>query len=338
MGKTTIKYRKIGKYSGFVVYGEKPFKENLSTHIDRAITLTSFVETGNKRGSIMSADGTAITAGQCQNILVYPRNTDEQGDLSCLLSKIFAEIEDLRVIKPLLSSFERVGWFVYNKKIRHKWNGEARIEGKSIKYNQNSVVNGSILRNELTGEYGVTPSKGIEKRNAQNWVILFHELFAHDSTEKLQMDFEKEKLANKIRKTKISINPRRRGVTLQKLFYKGEDPIEFNSGWMTPEMDLALCVFYSYSVNAPSAAKKVLEKVIDDTGFNPDKAGSIYEIEFAKELLRALGRSDYGRWSHEVKSGRWARTRKHAMNMNYWSKSFFAAQRYKGMIPVHFVY
>jgi hypothetical protein len=336
MGKTIIRYKNIGKYSGFVVYGEKPFEKIVDSHLDRAVHLTALVETGNKRGSIMAADGTGVTAGRCQNVLVYPNATDEQGSLSELLSKIFDEVEDTRVLKPLRSSFEQVGWYLYNGKFRHKYEGSASVEGKNLKCNANSIVNGSILRSEITGPYGVVPSDGQSKRKARNWVILFHELFAHSSTEKIQMDFEREQFAKRIKRTKIQFNPRRRGITLQKLFYKNEDPLTFDEGWMSPQMDLALCVFYSHSVNAPSAAKKLLEQVVIDTGFTPDDAGSLKECDFAKALLEALGKSQYGRWNHNVKSGRWFRTRKNAMEMKVWPKNFFASQKYRGIIPIHF--
>jgi hypothetical protein len=78
---------------------------------------------------------------------------------------------------------------------------------------------------------------------------------------------------------------------------------DFDESW-----DLASAFFWSYCVNAPAMARKIFKK----HGHDPGK------------LIRALGKSRFGRWNADIKGGRYQRTRKHAMNATrLWPSELF---------------
>ena len=75
------------EYAGVRIKGQKPLSSfPLSRrHLDRASRLTAEVESGGRFGSVMSYDGTGMTAGIHQAIAVYPKNLKDQGPLWKLL-------------------------------------------------------------------------------------------------------------------------------------------------------------------------------------------------------------------------------------------------------------
>ena len=341
-----IVYKKIKDYSGFIVYGDQCFERlNNSSHFERAVQLTAIVETGDRRGSIMAADGTAVTAGRCQHVLVYPRElscedfdpTDDQGSLAELLCIMVREIDDNSIILPLIEAFRDAGFVCDGDRIRHISEGQVTVEGKTIPYKENQVVNGSILRTKLTAEFGKVPKGGKIHSKARKWVELFHDLFAHSDTQEIQTRFEVESLKKRIEKTRVALSPKRRPISLTEIFYQGSSDFVFvwengNTG-LSPELDLALCVFHSHSVNAPSKARRELQHVIQNQGMIPQDFGTYKEVRFARALLKHLAGVNYGRWNEQISGGRWARTRKAAMSMECWPKEFFLSRE---LMPTKF--
>ena len=116
---TYVSWKKFKHYSGPRIVGKKNFilVEN-PTHLEKALYLTSIVESGAKFGTIVMFDGTGVTAGLTQAIAVYPRELqhednnalDDQGPLWKLLSRM--EYECGASVNNLWNKFKEVGWYL----------------------------------------------------------------------------------------------------------------------------------------------------------------------------------------------------------------------------------
>ena len=76
---------------------------------------------------------------------------------------------------------------------------------------------------------------------------------------------------------------------------------------LPPEIELAMCVYHAFSVNAPGIAKAVLNPIVMSLRgqSNPDAAKT------AAKLIRSLGTRRYGNWMDDPGDGsnRYDRTR-----------------------------
>ena len=107
--------------------------------------------------------------------------------------------------------------------------------------------------------------------------------------------------------------------TFQNTIYGGTSVTVIKSDAMDSALDLALCVFHSYTVNAPSVAFKLLEDVMKRSDFPGYKDASVdHQYAVAFELLKVIKAKKYGRWDK-----RWERTRKAAMDVGWWPKGLF---------------
>jgi len=79
---------------------------------------------------------------------------------------------------------------------------------------------------------------------------------------------------------------------------------------VSEHLDLAMAVWHSFAVNAPSLARKVLEAVIQEHPVSSDSSG------FARALTRALRVARGEKWQK-----RYERTRKAVMASGLWDKS-----------------
>jgi hypothetical protein len=80
------------------------------------------------------------------------------------------------------------------------------------------------------------------------------------------------------------------------------------------ELDLAMCFFWSNSVNAPGKAKKVLELAFHE---------SRYKEDLVRNLIRGLGDTKFARWDDDLKNGRYQRTRRWMQKLALWPEEFF---------------
>lgn len=325
-----ILYREVGKYSGAVIYGTEvvppPKEGNAKYHAQRAFWLTGEVETGNKLGSVMMADGTGFTIGIDQHIAVYPRELadedfnaeDDQGGAFELLAKV--ELTDSKNVADLWKAFEECGWYVgRDGHLRHLEGGAFRVRSVPIKVKAGDLVHGALIRDE------VTPTRGIVKKDSQGWTecrlwaTLLHRLMSDPKTLDVQRAFGIHHLRTRVATRKLRLSDNRRRPTFQKAIYSGEPLPGIRSKDLEPNLDLALCVFHSYTVNAPAVAFRLLEESVRTTEFK----GYLAETEarrhiFADDLLTRIRMERYGRWGD-----RWTRTRKHAMGVGWWPRELF---------------
>jgi len=317
-----IKYK---KYAGVRVRGTLNDGSDLpvSTHIERASWLTAMVESGGKFGTVISYDGTGMTAGIHQAIAVYPKELshpdgyplDDQGPLWKLLDRCFQAYAGnsqfsgydslyIPAVSDMQDALLHAGILVSNGVARDATTGK--------------VIFGNVLRELFTGSAdGVMPARGKGRERAEMWAALFSTMFSDYRTYDLQLRWGEEKLIKRIERTKLryASAPYWRGRTPQEVFYTDEYPVgTVTFGEEHQKFDLAMCVWLSYSVNAPAIALKKLCRVIPVHHKHGDDA-------FAKALINAIGNSRWGRWDDDIKNGRYQRTRKYAMKL--WPKELF---------------
>jgi len=321
-----ITRRTIGKYAGPIVYGEKNLieKPDASSHLERAFWLTCEVETGNRMGSVMMADGTAFTIGLDQHVAVYPKELahedfnalDDQGGAWALL----AEIEKAHgPVEPLWEALKEQGWYVSpDGHLRWLEEGRAKIKGKWVAFKAGDLVHGALIRDVFTPYKGYVEKTKINTKQweqSKRWATLLHELTAHPQTFEAQKQFGINHLIERIKTRKIKFSTTRRKTTNFHVIYQTKDLNEFSTKDLGENLDLAMCVFHAYTVNAPAIAYSVMAKTFLKTHRTHSK------YEFSKELLSGLKNQKYGRWDK-----RWIRTRKIAMDSGLWDPALFKSK------------
>lgn len=303
-----------GKYAGFRKVGtELISNEGRETHLRRASWLTAMVESGGKFGCVINFDGTGITAGLHQAIAVYPRElrhpdknpANDQGPLWKLL----------RLVRPVTKTAElwrrldEIGWVIgRDNKVRFRETGE--------------YVDGHTIREEFMGNAaGVVPVRGKGRMRATNWIEEFHDVFADSRTFNIQEEYGMEHFAKRADRAKFRFCKQKewqrwQSRTMDDLFYKGTSA-ELTTFEEQPELDLALCMYWSHSVNAPGMALKVLCRAL------PKFTDAGLSDTWPRRLIKLLGNTKYGRWDDDIKNGRYQRTRRYAADSGFWPERFF---------------
>lgn len=325
-----ILHRKIGRYSGAVIYGDEvvppPDGDAATYHAQRAFWLTGEVETGNRLGSVMMADGTAFTIGIDQHVAVYPREladedfnaADDQGAAFDLLAKL--EVTDTQYVSDLWGAFGEEGWYVgLDGRLRHLDAGVVKVKGRNVEVKAGDLVHGALIRNAVTPKGGIVKKDTNEWEVCRRWAMLLHRLVSDPKTLDVQRAFGIYHLGHRVAHRKLRLAGRRRKPTFQKRIYSGSPVTGIRSSDLEPALDLALCVFHSYTVNAPSVAFRLLEASVEATGF-AGHLGATAEQQrtFADDLLFRIRTKRYGRWGN-----RWERTRKHALGVGWWPRALF---------------
>ncbi|RLC13128.1 MAG: hypothetical protein DRI24_16325 [Deltaproteobacteria bacterium] len=265
-------------------------------------------------------DGTACTAGLHQAIAVYPKELrhedfsarDDQGSLWRLL-RMIAAVPDFPEMDALLGSFSYKNWYLSpSGALRYSSDATVLIKGKDKRVKRGDKVYGFDIRQTFTPDEGSVPRSGPKWKESRRWALLFHAVFSNPKSYKAQTLYGQEHFHRYCKRKKLRVS----GVvkTVGEWLYGGnsDDPSVSTEG-----LDLALSTFWSHSVNAPAKAWSTLKRSLarHDINSAPDA--------FAKDLLRRLGRSTYGRWNFSDRNGRWARTRLSAMRSGYWSADLF---------------
>lgn len=329
-----VRHKKFKSYSGPCIYGERR-KPDFSTklHCERAVLLTEGVETGYRLGSIMAADGTGVTAGLGQHILVYPRELahedfdakDDQGGLGQLLRHMEVHAATPALDK-LWGEFRAQGWYVaQDGRLRWYEDKRVKVRGRWMDFKAGDVVHGAILRDTITPVGGKVPKAGEQWEQSKRWAVLFYRVFSDSGSMKSQFGFEVDHLVTRIGHRKYPFIPHRRSQTMAQAIYGTGVVGELVAGRdISAMLDLALCVFHSHTVNAPAIAYRKLRHSLQATGYRSEQArGGTGEIALARDLLRRLATANYGRWNEDIAQGRWARTRARARESGMWPEDFF---------------
>jgi len=316
---TSVRRRSYGSYAGPSIIGSEEFDgSGAQEHWDRVLWLTSMVESGGRFGSITMYDGTAVTAGLHQAVAVYPRAlryedwnaTDDQGSFWQLLRRL-EMIPDFPTLQDLWTALAAKNWYLAtDSTLRYLADATVKVKNRSKKVKAGDIVYGAEIREEFTPNAGKVPARGKAWEQSKAWALLFHAVFADPKSFKAQVSFGREHFEKVCRHRTLTVSGERK--TVEDWVYGGQ--LEgFRAA--TDQLDLALAVWWSHSVNAPAEAYKIMKRALRSTtpDADPDK--------FSRLLLRYLAASKHGRWHFTEKSGRWQRTRSTAKKV--WDSHLF---------------
>lgn len=288
-------------YSGIMLRGTVPVQMADFTplaggkptmHMDRAVWLTSQCEAPSF-GTVQSYDGAAMSGGLLHNVAVLPA-TVSQGDLFGLIAKIFEYTEASRMpsvpVSNLRASFQAKGWAV--------------AKDGALRDAAGAKVPGLAIREEFTPHEGQVPQQGPLYDQALRWANLFHDVFSDPRTKRAQIDYAALWMARGKSTLEMS--------AYQKYVPALDSPIHLPSASLPASVDLAMCVYHSFSVNAPGPAADCLQRVMDAKVADADK--------FASALIRRLGTREFGKWTDKPGDGddRYDRTRKAVWSSGLW--------------------
>lgn len=270
-------------YSGYVVDGGPPVQlpeSHMHLHIMRAVWLASRLE-APRYGSVQGYDGAGMSGGLLHNIAVMPQSM-EQGSFFELLSRVMtASPSDAADVKLSLA---QKGWHV----APDGW----------LRDSTGAKVSAQNIRNEFSGPDGKVPRAGSDRQRA--WAEMFHRLFAAPGTHLAQMSYAAEWLARGNSKAESEV---------YRYYARLDSVVSLPSAQLPPEVDLAMCVYHSFSVNAPGIASACLSSPVAEDS-----------KRFAKKVIRALGKRKYARWTDEPGDGgnRYDKTRTAVWECGLW--------------------
>jgi hypothetical protein len=305
-----MKYIKRGKWQGFRQLGTVPIStDNRKTHLRKASWLTAMVESGGKFACVINFDQTGITAGLHQATAVLPaqiRKPDgitknDQGPLWRLL-------DDIRVVAPdddLWDLIDSKRWLIVNGKLRH-------LDG--------GFVSGPDILDELAGSPdGRVPPSGAGYARSKRWVEAVHLLMANPRTFAAQEGFGMAHFKHRANHAKLRFaGAKHLSYTVSDAFYR-DYPVDIETFELNPELDLALCVYWSHSVNAPSMALSVLCRAL--IKWEP----TVSTEAWARHFIRRIALTKYGRWHESERNGRYDRTRRYALESGFWPRAMVKA-------------
>lgn len=297
----------FGDYAGFRILGTKPMAPCVSSfHVKRASWFTAEVESGGEYGTVQSYDGCGITACIYQAVALYPKEVwevdncteDDQGPLWGIVRRIRDAFPT--AVSDVMDMIDWAGWMLgADGKLRRKYGDFP--SGKEIRIQ----INGDV--------HGVTPQHGPGHDRAAAWVNAFASAMSNGVTFPIQDAAGEEFIVKRATRVPLSSDKQ---LTIQDALYDGKDIATLTVGDLGPEMDLAMCVFWSHSVNAPGMALQCLNKAIGIYGTPTSQPPTA--MTFPRVLMRVLGTCTYGRWVQDLRSGRYPRTRDAAINSGLW--------------------
>lgn len=325
MSEPTVKWVQFRSYSGPSISDGVSIPTPHNGHVGRAYWLTTKVETGGYFGRVMAYDGTCMTAGPDQHIAVFPRELveedwraeDDQGSLWALLAHLrllrgsrdgFDEVLD-DLTDELASdgfTFDRVGFLAYAK------DRSVSVGKKVVQVKAGDRAHGNVIRETYTPNMGQVPKSGAGWEKAKRWALLWHQITVHPLGWKTQLDFGMGHLIERVQRRRIGDLG-----TVNALVYGKEGISSPRTNSMPADLDLAMCVYHANSVNGPTPASAALGEAA--RAHLPSAEPS----KFARVLIQKLGNNPFGRWDDDIRTGRYQRTRAHAMASGLWPARLF---------------
>jgi len=280
-------------YSGYVTTGGPKIDQpvNSGLHIDRAVYLSGQLEAGSW-GTVQGYDGCAMSGGILHNIAVSPKDLS-QGTFFALLREI--SVRAKAEFAPIDAEFKRLGWTI-------SADGKLRLTATG------ALVSGETIRLELSGSAkGAVLKTGPDSNRARVWAERFFTLFSAPGTYAAQSDYAASWLADGNKGDELAVYRKfsTGGVATFLVKHPGDSIISLPVDLLPVEVELAMCVYHSFSVNAPGAAKAVLSPILG-------RLDKLTPAGFATALIRGLGKKQYGNWLDSPGDGsnRYDKTRK----------------------------
>lgn len=267
-------YRTYKSYAGFVVRGSTPIDTPYTTdpHTKWAFFLLSRMEAATW-GTVQNYDGAGMSAGPLHAVAVLP-SSKAQGQLWELVADIFTALPvgSSGAVDRLRAEFHKMGW-------------EVTVNGAVVDRKDGKKVQGEELRTFLSGPLGYVRLDGPFEGSARKMANLFNLVFSDSKTFQIQENYTVKWLLRGQRETEFAAYAKYSKTKVQTknvsnfLSYASREHLGF-------ELDLAMCVYHAFSVNAPApAVDELLKAMVAKTA-----------SEFAARLIRGLGTRNFGRW------------------------------------------
>jgi hypothetical protein len=298
----TVRHVTRGSYAGCLIQGTVPVTapsgDRALSHLDRAYYLATMLESP-RYGTVQSYDGAAMSAGPFHFVALLPKPMT-QGPLWALLRRL--ELAQAPIAPLWQALRDGPGWFV------------AR-DGVLRDFATGATIRGAAIRHELTPPNGKVPKTGPSWLKARKYALLFHELMSAPESVQAQREHAIEWLVRDPAR-----DEQRTYAKFAELLNTPADPhglrVGDDDGALPPALDLALCVYHAFSVNAPAPAQTRLKACITAFERKPDPMG------FAQGLIKKLGTAKFGNWADKPgQTSRYDRTRLVAERSGLWNKA-----------------
>lgn len=269
-------------YSGYLATGGPKIDQPISSfmHIDRAVYLAGQLEAGSW-GTVQGYDGCAISGGILHNIAVSPKDLS-QGDFFALI---------FNISQVAAAAFQPIGQLINAQGWKLSADGKLRLANGTL-------VPGKEVRRVISGAEGGNVLKtGPDSDRARTWAEAFFNLLSLPITYKVQSDFAARWLSSMNAGDELAVYRRYMTAAVDSM-------IAIPAASLPPEVELAMCVYHAFSVNAPGIAKGVLAPFIA-------QLPKLDAATFAARLIRNLGKKQFGNWTDDPGDGsnRYDRTR-----------------------------
>lgn len=278
------KFVTFRSYAGYVERGTVAFDKPLdpASHIQVAAWLTAQMEAA-AWGTVQSYDGAGMSGGILHNVAILPNQKPIlQGDFWGLM-------EALPTLSLVQAKLAPLGWRVAGGKVRDAASGV--------------LIDPEKLRTEISGPKGLS----VKGPKAAGWCLFFSQILQRPDTRAGQVAFAIKWLTESRKDSELAAY--RKFLSLPSL----DSPVGLLRANISPEVDLAMCVYQSFTANGPTPAEKALIKATSASS----------PATFAKSLIRSLGTSNYGRWHDDPddKNSRYDSTRRAVSRSGLWPAS-----------------
>ena len=262
-------------------------------HMRRAAYLATMLESPHW-GTVQGYDNCGLSAGPFHWIGRYPR-TGKQGPLFGLLRRVEQSLGDNND-DAAYEAKDHLGVLWNALRDRGLY---VAMDGKLRSYTNGKLITGTAFRDVVAPIKGKVSVKGADRVYAEEWAMCFHRLLKDEATYSAQVDYAIDYLTRGQGRLEMKV--------YRKLTGNPELVMPDRVAHMSTTMDLAMCVYHAFSVNAPSPAAACLRSMpLTKAALSDPRAWS-------RQLIKKLATRKYGNWAK-----RYTKTRKAAMESNYW--------------------
>lgn len=333
------------KYSGILIEGTvevaEPDDYERMEHMHRAFYLTALLEAPHW-GSVQSYDGCGMSGGP-MHWIAAPKKGAQQGPLFELIARI-RNNENARELDDEFDALDMLETALLSEGLKISRDGHLQ----DVKTGKD--LSASRVRELFTPGRG-KPSTAAQWEQAERWGRLFYCVLCDRRTFLAQKEHSIEYLIEGAASTEIVAYRYFKPKLETPEYLTVDDPEvklrgDFSNDIPLP-VDFAMCVYHSFTPNAPSMARKVLKSFFTayDTWLKKQTSSSIVPVEghmpgwaklvrkhdphgevFAKTLIRKLGKTQYGNWHdlpHHNSRSRYDRCRNYAKDSGLWPSDYF---------------
>ncbi|MDH5674702.1 MAG: peptidoglycan-binding protein [Myxococcales bacterium] len=254
---------RIRKSAGALIKGHEAFAAPIdaSRHLDRAVWLAAQVE-GPTWGTVQSYDGAGMSGGLLHNTALFPRSM-KQGQLWQLIAEVAHGRADSPALAALEGALHDAGWDLTEdgRLVRHGTHG--------------SLVGGLEIRRTLTPPNGNVTEGGAGWDAAKRWAQLFYAVLSETDSRPAQVRYAAGWLVRARARDQAPV---------YRALVNGTPVMELEASRLPADVELSMCIYHCFVVNAPAPAAGALRKCLPLLG-EPTR--------FAAALPSKLGRAPH---------------------------------------------